>query len=222
MYQYHLGYNDLLITPFFLLLVTFFINVIGRKLPRDEKSYFYWGLGIKIVSSILFGIVYAFIYEGGDTYQYWRAATIIGDAFYDSPLTWLKLVLHTEPDASTYLYVKKLMWYEDSASYVPCQVAGFLSPFCFNTYSIMSVCFSILSFVGLWKLFKILKQRYPDAARPIAISIFFSPSIFFWGSGLMKDTLTLGALSWMFSNFYTYYILRKKMMINLLAMLLGG
>jgi hypothetical protein len=39
--------------------------------------------------------------------------------------------------------------------------------------------------------------KYPIKIRLIAIAILFVPSVTFWGSGILKDTVTLGALGWL-------------------------
>ena len=64
-------------------------------------------------------------------------------------------------------------------------------------------------------LVKICPQLYKE----LAIASFFIPSVFFWGSGLMKDSLCLGALGWVFYCFYKGAIQKRAL---LQSVLLGG
>jgi hypothetical protein len=43
----------------------------------------------------------------------------------------------------------------------------------------------------------------------LAISILFIPSVVFWGSGLLKDTITLSAVGWYTYHFY-YFFIKKQ------------
>jgi hypothetical protein len=47
------------------------------------------------------------------------------------------------------------------------------------------------------------------------------PSVFFWGSGLLKDTITIGALGWAFYGFYFGLIERKNIFRNLVLLVLS-
>ncbi len=196
------SYADLIITPFFLILVGMILYILSRRIRnKDFQRYFLYGSYLKLAGSIAFGIVYA-TYYGGDTAVYWKSGNIIGDTFWTSPTTWFKLLFHFSSDGDTAKYISKLYWYKDSASYFPCQVAGLFSPFCFGAYSTIAIFFAVISFSGLWHLFLVFNNLYPTLHRQTAISIFFLPSLIFWGSGIMKDPLVLAGLGWLTYGFY--------------------
>jgi hypothetical protein len=46
----------------------------------------------------------------------------------------------------------------------------------------------------MWMFFLTFYKQYPELHVWLAIAAFFIPSVFFWGSGLLKDTITLGCL----------------------------
>ena len=91
-------------------------------------------------------------------------------------------------------------------------VFGFLT---FNTYSSIAVLFAIFSFSGLLALYKVFVDLYPDLRWELAIAVFFLPSVIFWGSGLLKDTVTLGGMGWLIYSFHNLFIKRKDILINI-------
>jgi hypothetical protein len=62
---------------------------------------------------------------------------------------------------------------------------------------------------------------YPQLHKKLAIAILFMPSVFFWGSGFLKDTITLGALGWAFYGFYFGLILRRNIMSNIIILVIS-
>jgi hypothetical protein len=210
MLQNHLSLKDLFLTPLYLALILAIAFIIARTIKNEQnRKYFFRGIVLKLVGGILFGIVYATIYRG-DTSLYWKYGTIIGDAFWDSPGIWLKLILRFPVDTETIPYLSKIPWYNDHSSYFTCQITGLLAPFCFNTYSVIVLFFGLLSFNGLWHLFLVFNNLYPTLHSKTALSLFYLPSLVFWGSGIMKDPLVLTGLGWITYAFYFGLIKRQS------------
>jgi hypothetical protein len=53
------------------------------------------------------------------------------------------------------------------------------------------------------------------------VAIFFIPSVFFWGSGILKDSLTLGALGWATFSFHSIFMLKKNILFSVLILILS-
>ncbi len=68
----------------------------------------------------------------------------------------------------------------------------------------------------MWAMFMTFAKIRPQVYQQLAIAVFFIPSVFFWGSGLMKDSLCLGALGWIFYAFYQGAIQKKRVTKSLL------
>src|SRR5690606_12245815 len=99
-------------------------------------------------------------------------------------------------------YINRIQWYHSPPEYFVLKTAALFGLISGHTYSVIALFFAWFSFLGTWALYNTLLQIYPKLVKPFAISIFFLPSIFFWGSGLMKDSLTFGALGLLFWAFY--------------------
>jgi hypothetical protein len=189
--------RDLIVTPVFIILV-FFIAYLIRPRVTDSvnRRYFFPALSVKIVGALLLGIIYQFYYHGGDTYNYHTyGSRPIWEAFLDSPSKgWGLLFSNGEHEGNYYEYSSRIIFFADPASFFIVKLAAIFDLITFSTYSSTAICFAVLSFIGMWMFFLTFYRKYPTLHRQIAFATFFIPSVFFWGSGLLKDTLIMACL----------------------------
>ncbi len=203
--------KDFFITPL-VLSVIYAAAYLIRPLVTEAstKRYFIPGLTIKIIGAIAVGLIYQFYYGGGDTFTYFTyGSKYIWEAFRDSPIVAFKLIFAGAdyvPD--TFQYASRIYTYGDLSSYFVVRIAGLLDILTFHTYSATASLFATISFSGLWALFHTFHKLYPRQHLGIAVAVLFVPSVFFWGSGILKDTITLGALGW--ATFSIYYLMIAK------------
>ncbi|HEX5171542.1 MAG TPA: hypothetical protein VFW11_20330 [Cyclobacteriaceae bacterium] len=189
--------RDLIVTPVIILLV-YTIAYLIRPLVTDEvnRKYFFPALTVRIIGALAVGFVYQFYYGGGDTFAYHtHGSRVIWEAFIDSPAKGLDLLFSNgQHHAETYSYSNRIWYFRDQQSFFIIRVAAFLDAFTFSTYSGTAVLFAVIAFTGSWLLFLCFYKLYPDFHRWLSIACMFIPTVFFWGSGIFKDTLTLAAL----------------------------
>jgi hypothetical protein len=205
--------QDLFLTPIYLVILFFVLLVIRSMMVKDLiiRKYFFPAVFLKIIGGISVGLAYYFYYQRGDTVLYFEGAGYIFKAIFEAPYKGLLLLVATDQlDPEIYEYTSQIMFFGDAQSYFIVKIAGILSLLSFNTYSIIAIFFALFSFSGTWALYLALYRMYPHLHKEFAISVFFIPSIFFWGSGILKDTVTLGALGWMFYSFSNIFIQRKQ------------
>jgi hypothetical protein len=190
--------RDLIITPLLIILVyvvAYFIR--GRFTDVITRRYFFPALTVKIIGALSLGLVYQFYYDGGDTFNYHTfGSRVIWEALMENPVTGLKLIFFSSehPDPATFRYASRILFYSDSSSYFVIRMAAILNIFTFSAYSATAVLFAVISFIGSWLFFLAFYRQYPDLHKWIAVSAFFIPSVFFWGSGILKDTIILACL----------------------------
>ena len=80
--------KDLILTPFYLIIIYFVAIIIRNNTLKDSplKKYFIPALTVKIIGSIAVGLVYHFYYGGGDTFFFYQGTTIIWEAFLENPV----------------------------------------------------------------------------------------------------------------------------------------
>lgn len=189
--------RDLIVTPIVVILV-FLGAYLIRPYVTDSvnRRYFLPALAIKVIGAIALGVIYQFYYSGGDTYNYHtHGSRHIWEAFVDSPGTGLDMLLSGgKHDGSFYKYSSQIPFFTDPAAFFIISLSAFFDVFTFSTYSATAICFALLSFIGMWMFFLTFYRKYPQLHFRIALAAFFIPSVFFWGSGLLKDTLMMACL----------------------------
>jgi len=206
--------RDLFLTPLYLLLLYGIAYAVRRRVTNTfTRKYFIPALTVKFVGAIALGLIYQFYYSGGDTYNYYDHTKITYHAFTDSPLLGLKLLFaNGEYDPATIKYTSQMYWYKAPTEYFVIRVASFFAYLSFDTYSVIGIFFAALSFTGIWAMYVTFVRISPLAYKKLAFAVFFLPSVFFWGSGLMKDSLCIGALGWVFYGFYHVAIEKRNIL----------
>src|SRR6476660_7295043 len=116
---------DFVLLPFFLGIV----YVIAYKIRNKKYSYnhpwrryFIPALTVKIFGAIFIGLIYAYYYKGGDTFNYFNQSQVINSSFDESFTKWINLLFHipSKFDSDYYNYTSQMDWYSDRASYTIC------------------------------------------------------------------------------------------------------
>lgn len=206
---------DLFLAPLYAAII-YFIAKRHRDKHYPEghpyRQYYMTGLTLKMVGAIVAGLIYFFYYRNGDTIFYYQRTSVIYEAFQYSFMRGLRLVFidssNVPWDLEGYMYVLRF-W--DTGAYMVVRISGLLSLICFNSYAAISLIFAYLSFRGVWSLFLVFADMYPSEVRRIALACLYIPSVFFWGSGLFKDTITLACVGWMTYAAYKVFFKREQL-----------
>jgi hypothetical protein len=189
--------RDFIVTPF----VIFFVYT-GAYIIRDRvtdpvtRKYYFPALSLKIFGALALGFVYQFYYNGGDTFAYHtHGSRHIWEAFMETPERGFKLLFSDGKAHPGYWGISDKIWYfRDQKSFFIVRIATVLDLITFSSYCGTAVLFAVISFIGGWMLFLTFYKRNPGIHKWIAVSCLFVPSVIFWGSGILKDTVTLAFL----------------------------
>lgn len=190
--------RDFIVTPIIIFLVyagAYWIR--PRVTDSINRKYFIPALTVRIIGALAVGFIYQFYYDGGDTFNFHtHGSRHVWEAFMEDPSVGFKILFSSgEYDGSTFKYASKILFYNNNSSLTIIKIAAILDLLTFSSYSATAILFAVVSFVGLWLLYKVFYEYYPSIHQSLAVACFFIPSVFFWGSGLLKDTITLTATS---------------------------
>lgn len=207
-----------------MILLIYSIAVVLRPFMTDEvnRGYFLPALTVKLLGALALGFIYQFYYEGGDTYNFHtHGSRHVWEAFTDNPSAGLEMMLSNgEHKGSFFKYSSRIYFFQDPSSYFIIRIAAFFDLFTYSTYSSTALFFALTSFIGMWLFFLTFYRRYPWLHRWIAIACFFIPSVFFWGSGLLKDTIMMGCLGGATYAFDALLLQRRFSITRILLLLL--
>ena len=200
-------FQDLIITPIYIILLSLVAYIIRPYVTNsNDRKYFMLALWAKFAGAIFVGFIYQFYYAGGDTFNYYNAGGWIWNSFFDNPGYAFRLIFGPRDYASDlFQYWSRIWFYKDPNSFVIVRLVGLFGLLTLHTYSSTALFFAMFSFLGLWSLFRTFSKIYPASTRLLATSILFMPSVVFWGSGILKDSVTLGALGLLVSASFNIF-----------------
>ncbi len=217
---------DILLAPIYLIAILVIgYKYTGNKLKTDSTyKYFMPGLIAKIGGAIALGLVYLFYYGGGDTVNYFDTAS----AFVD--------ILFTNFDDFVYLYFGKpqfseyyllntqypfIYWVNDAYAFFVSKCYALIVLISFKSYFASAIVTATVCYLGVWRLFLVFVREFPNLAKQFSWSILFIPSVVFWGSGIMKDSITFSATCLFVHGFYWVFVQKKFKWNYLIALLLA-
>lgn len=205
---------------FVLYYRTYYIN------NQDDKFFFATGFFLKIFGATASVIIYLFYYGGGDTVEYFKAGESLLHYLLEYPSQVSDVFLSTDLkhySANSFISFpeKNNYWYAKS-TFIISKIAMILNLFSFNSFYLTSILCSFFSFFCSWKFYKFIVTNSQLNKRHVGYAIFFMPSVVFWGSGLFKDTYTLGGLYLLIIGFVNLFGYFKFKLSNLIYLLIGG
>lgn len=216
--------RDFIVTPVYLIII--YAAAYGiRPWVTDSitRQYFFPALTVKLVGAIALGFIYQFYYGGGDTFMYHtHGSRVIWDAFWESPSTGLQLLFTDGVNQQgVYKYSSQIYFFGDSQSYLIIRIATVIDFFTFSAYTATACFFAVFSFIGMWMFFQTFYEQYPQFHKFLAAASFFLPSVFFWGSGILKDTVIVGALGIATCQFYQIFFKHRIGVLRIFLLILS-
>jgi len=184
----------------FIIIILIVLSTSKAKSKRATEPYYKnytKGLIIKIFGGVIFCLIYALYYGGGDTVNYYKGVDSFIDVFLDSPYNYFKALFTEDGPFSRNLFIKVNNFpppymIKDTRTYTVIKLSSFFALFGFGGFLATTIIISYFIYQWVWKLYGFMYQRYPHLERAINWSVLYIPSTIFWGSGIMKDTFTFG------------------------------
>lgn len=212
---------DLVATPIWLLLlylVAYAIAVVKYKDPYLRK-HFMWGLTVKFIGCFGFIAVYALYYGAGDTFNYYHNTSKLMSVILEYPPRLWTILTSSSLDSMHQTAIgldSPLSMSGSNANHTVVRFALLFGIFTFNSYVASSLFFAFASFLGIWALYRVVSYIFPEHYKAVTIPILYFPSMFFWGSSMMKDSIVVWFLGLLTYAIYRLYFQRRQMILNMI------
>ncbi|MEY4593960.1 MAG: hypothetical protein RIQ47_370, partial [Bacteroidota bacterium] len=206
-----------------------FIFIIGKwsffHLPNIPAVWLQMAFLLKLIGGLSLGWLYWEYYHdpsSSDTIKFFNDSKFIFDVRFSHPVHFLKMLTGidgNDPELRQY-YAQMFAWlntdvlFNDNKTII--RLNTVFRFFSFGYYYVHVVFINFLSFSGLIALYKVLSRYVSGRHRLLFILLFSIPSLAFWGSGVLKDSLLLfetGFLLWSFQQLLDGTINRKSVTI---------
>lgn len=212
------NYLDYILFPFYIIIIYIIAFSYLRVIPKSIKRFYIPALTFKIVCAIVFVLIYRYIYGYGDTFGYFNDARLLFDLLTSKPTTALRILFGSYEQFVAQFPNHFISWNNNNYSVV--QLIFPLVVFGFKSYLPTTLLLAFITFMGSWKLFEYFCRYFPMLKRPIAVVCLFLPSVVFWSSGILKDSICMASLCFLFVAIANMLIQKKIKIKYLVTMLI--
>lgn len=216
---------DFILVPLLFILFIYFgkASKSYKNMPEEMQKAYIKGLYIKLFATLAFCIIHIFFY-GGDTHMYFGEMLRLKEIAFQDIGGYLK-ILWKGYNSETYHYFDNGTGHPmgsmkgDVKTYFVPRILSPISFIGFNSFIVTSLLISRIVYMGIWRLFKVFYQEFPDKIKIIKWAILFTPSVLFWGSGILKDSICLAAIGFFTYAFYQALLQRKPSLSNIITLI---
>lgn len=217
-----MGFLDFILYPVYVALFYFLFSA-RRKNYADPVLKFYHkqGFWIKALAVLPFTLFNTVLSPGDSFGLYYtegaHLAKLIAHDFEN--IKWLYLPA-AEFDETLLKNALNKGYLHVENNYMIVRIVAFFSYFALNKYVILNLFFSMLSFSGVWRLYRFFYEQYPHLHKQFAIAILYLPTFVFWSSGILKDPICTGAIGWITYALYEIFYKKKNLLANIIIIFL--
>ncbi|MFT3909265.1 MAG: hypothetical protein QM737_07565 [Ferruginibacter sp.] len=204
---------------FFIYVFIFYIIFAWRRKKYKDpilRKYQRQGFWIKVFSCFAYCMFVLFISPGDTTGLYHpEGYNIYQLILNDASNVKLLFISAKDFDQAQLFNINNLGYFNEESNYMVTRIVAILSFVTFGKFLAINLIFSMISFTGVWRLYRFFYEQYPQLHKQFAIAILYFPTFVFWSSGILKDPLCTGALGWITYSLYGMFYLRKNPLIYL-------
>ncbi|MCU0352894.1 MAG: hypothetical protein MUD08_04015, partial [Cytophagales bacterium] len=154
------------------------------------RHWFWPGLLLKCAAGVALGLLYLYHYPyRGDTWLLHDESVVLSRLAFRDPLAYLR-VLFLNDTGGLALSVAS-----QPRAFFMSKLLSLVNLFTFQNYWVAGFYCSMFSYWGLWRLANALRRLLPDTRRAAGVAFLLWPSVVFWSSGVLKETVAVGFLT---------------------------
>ena len=200
-----------------LSIIIFLLNALAfggfsyfiylRLNSSPVKKFYFPALFFKVACGMLLGMLYFYYYKNGDTVFYFQEAS-----------TLLKIPLD---EYFQEVFFTKIPY--DQRSTLPMvKITSLVLWMTGSNYWLATIYFSLFSFFGSFYFVHQLTKKYLEFKLAAVISFCFYPSVVFWSSGVLKESVVFGMIMFVSGIFLRFHFWRKVEIWHLLIVGFGA
>ena len=210
----HLTNQTQMIFPIInLIIIGLFLIWLYKKNDKLRK-YFFLAAVFKLLCGLGIGLLYQYYYTFGDTYVFFNEAEALNKVASIDFGAYLEYLfgMNDEAFSSSYDYQPRALFLVKILSVINLLTGG--------DYWISSLYFSLFAFSGSWFAVTTFLKYYDQYKGAIILSFFYFPSVVFWSSGLIKESVAMGCIYIIVSLLLIFYQECKLNIYQILTLVL--
>ncbi len=188
-----------------------------QKPNRSIRVYFLPGLFFKVLCGLGIGWLYSQYYPGGDTFNFFEDGKKIASIVSSDPYQFFRFLWHGNEDFDIWTQLKNIQ--PRALFFSKLTAIGYWVSF--GNYWMVAVLFSFVSYFSAWKLVEKIVFFFPTTEKAAVVAFLFFPSVVFWSSGLMKESIAMAGLFAVVAVFLKFWVQRKLHIRDVLILAIG-
>ncbi len=188
-----------------ILFVSYIFYRVWKNQHSALRKFFWPALLLKVIAGICIGLLYTYYYTIGDTFTYFNDGTKLAAMARSEPLTYLQFLWAGN---ETFTIWANLVFQEPRALFMV-KITSILNLLTADNYWIISLYFSSISFLCSWLLVRTLVSMNAQFKNSAVFAFLFFPSVVFWTSGVVKESLAMAALFFITAVFIQVWLKQK-------------
>lgn len=176
------------------------------SLPGIRKRWVLAAFYLKVLAGLGLTYIYTSYYPDrskADIFKYFDDSEIMYQAIHSAPADYLHMVSGINNDNQHFdsLYYGKMNnWYRKyetvtyNDSHTIIRINAVIRLISFGFFQVHNIIFIILSFIGLLALYKTFCRYFTERKYWLFAAVFLVPSVVFWSSGAMKESILFFAI----------------------------
>ena len=202
-----------------IIIISMFVHLplivlLAMRLRKNENvdGWIFWCSFIAhLLCGWAVGLLYLFYYKENDTWALFNEAVKLSEFAKSDIVAYLKVLIlgdqYSAQLASITLVDRSLLFIRLTSAF------NLIS---FNSYWTVSAYFSLISFAASWFVFQKIVEQFNELKLQAAVAFLFWPSVLFWSSGIIKETLALSGIYFLAGYLIQFVLERKVSVIQLL------
>lgn len=177
--------------PLLIHLPLIFFLALQWQKRRQANSKIYWiFFSLKQLAGWALGFLYIYYYQANDTWSFFEAAQKVSHLARTDFTQFVYLLWNDDLEVLSQLGLLNVQ--DRSLFFV--RIISVVNLFCLDNYWVVASYFSFFSFVASWVLYERVKLFFEKSATAAALAFLFWPSVIFWSSGIIKESLALSGI----------------------------
>ncbi|MPM02545.1 hypothetical protein SDC9_48794 [bioreactor metagenome] len=176
------------------------------SLPGIRKRWVLAAFYLKVLAGLGLTYIYTSYYPDrskADIFKYFDDSEVMYQSIHSSPSDYLHMVSGINNDNrhfDTLYYSKMNNWYRKyetvtyNDSHTIIRINAVIRLVSFGFFQVHNLIFIILSFIGLLALYKTFCRYFTEYKYWLFAAVFMIPSVIFWSSGAMKESILFFAI----------------------------
>lgn len=200
------------------LIVLFLIAWIIWRRQQALRSLYWPALMLKLIAGIALGLFYTYYFPISDSLAYHEDGAKLSQLARTDFAGYLAFFTNPGEDFS---FWERLNFREPRALFLS-QLTSIFCLITYDNYWIISIYYSMICFFATWYLLKILVRLDEKLKIAGIIALLLFPSIVFWTSGIMKETLAMSALYFIVFVFLKIWLKERVVILQWILLLIAG